>query len=398
MKPMSQALHAALRKIFSCCASPSIRTSSDNGSDDETFATIKDLSSGSLETSSASTLYGPGVYQAVTQLLQQAQGESGDAEARYAPTAATTTVATASSAEQRERSAIRASTDTAMHPTMAAITAAAAAPEQPESARVPAVTAAAVPAEQPESATRAPADTPVRAVVPSSAEGRSDRISSDAVLLTTAVWRNDRQRQHELDKLSVIHRCSTLEGGNAAGAHKISSLSTLQLLAPRGRPIGDAWAGSQNAISVRAESLAHHIVAAPAAAATVFPCRNGPSASWGPATTMNGPATAASSAAAYARRTRWVNLLRSTSPAGSFSVAASAAAFPVSASVITGRPSSMPDLRVSSLPAGASAYLMRVKTQRAEGDNTLAAAQDFDCLGSAASLRSSSLSVSAAGW
>ena len=393
MKPMSQALHAALRKMFSCCASPSIRTSSDNGSDDETFATIKDLSSGSLETSSASTLYGPGVYQAVTQLLQQAQGESGDAEARHAPTAATTAVATASSAEQRERSG-RASTDTAMHPTMAATTAAV--PEQPESARALAATATAAPAEQPESATKAPADTSVRAVVPSSAEGRSDRISS-AVLLTTAAWQNARQRQHELDKLSIIHRCSTLEGRNAASTHKIS-LSTLQLLAPRGHP-GDTDAGGPNVISVRATILAHHIVAAPAAAAAaIFPCRNGPSASWGPASTMNGPATTASTAA-YARRTRWVNLLRSTSPAGSFSVAASAAAFPVSASVITGRPSSMPDLRVnSSLPAGASAYLMRVKTQHAEDDNTLAAAQDLDCLGSAASLRSSSLSVSAAGW
>ena len=276
----------------------------------------------------ASSLYAPGVCETVTALLAE-----GDAAAAHAPTTAT-----------------------------------AAATEPPESGREPAAT--------------------VSAIVTLS-EGRSDSLSSDDSMRMT-VWRYAMQRRPAPCELSVIHRCSTLEGRSAAGPHSVS-LGVLLQLAARRHP-GGSDNGSQSAISKRAASLAHHIAAAPEASSSFS--LNGPAS-------RNGPARAASSkACAQLFMARWASLL-TTAPTSS-PATASAATFPVSSAPKTtttssgSRTSSTSELRVISLPAGAAAYIMRAKAQRADDSNTLVS-RDFDFLMSAASSRSGR-SETAAGW
>ena len=442
---MSTRRCATLRDMLSCCLSPPGRTSpsrpsSDNGSCDESFTAIKDIRSRSTETSrSTSTLPGPGVglLHVATQKLMMTTQHSGVLNHQGnlplepqppplllgPPTAAVASAAvdlpihhgnSSSAAHHNEQppqptscchmastckpSTSADSTDTVVHPAATNMRPAAAAGSDTGSG--PAAG----------SDTSGP-DVEARAPLP---------VASEAS--TTAASAPCEERRLAPAKLSIIHRYLPSVGGNmAVGTHKISlGGALLQQLSRKGRPGGSSSCsgGGHDAISVRAAisaSLAHHIGAAPAAASS-FPARSGPARKGPPS-----PCTP-SMALAHLSRARWANLLLPTPPVPCFSAMASATAFPASSSVImtTSRPSTAADpgsndalqrrfsdsavgLADVSLPAGAAAYILRTKGQSQrveEGSNPLAAAQDFDILGSATSSRSGGGSVisAAAGW
>ena len=360
MKATTTRRRATLRDMLFCCLSPPSRLSSDNVSGDESFTPIEGIRR-SAKASRSAPLTGPGagLLQVATQELMMTMQHSGVLDHQGSlplepqpppPRLELPTCAAASAASSYTSSRPAAGSDTSI-----------------------------------------PAD-----VVAGAPPVDIEASTSD----------------------SNIHRHSTLLVGSRslAGTHKIS-LGILQQLVPRGRPgRGSSCGGGHDAISIRAAisaSLAHHIGAAPAAASPfAFAARSGPVVRKGPAATA-----APSMALAHLSMARWANLLLPTPPA-SFPAMASASAFPaLSPTIMISRPSTEVDpgrngaqqrrfsdsaagLADASLPAGAAAYILRMKGQlRGEDSNPLAAAQDFDILGSATSSRSGGGSVNgAAGW